>query len=353
MRKIFTLSALSLLILSGCATDDPRDGLIGDELQSPLVEIADHIKSGDGKAFCRHVEVQFRVECPEDVAPSMGVADFYPEILDLPSGQLFGFSTQGLVLDIERFDFEVEGETYYEWIVRDFSMPSLLLPEGGKYAGVAITEGSSFSIMPGAIDQELLELNTDPDGYWEASLNADGTVSYELADDSIQKVTKAFEEFCVDFSSRLQASDLLSPASTFFGGKQGQEDNAVNITYVNPGSNQSETRVLNFPKITQADCSIDEESVAADGSGTGAQDFSALAYIEVLLEGDTEMEVDKDFARGIYTYDWLPREFQATLSINATLSISSEANEFYVTKGPDFSSPWLIDEPIVDLYDGP
>lgn len=353
MKKIFALTTLSIFILSGCSTDDPADGLVGDELQTPLVEIAEYIKVGDSQGFCRHVEVQFGVECPSSISPSLGVEDFEPEIIDLPSGQLFGFNTGGMTLDIERVDYEFEGETFYEWIVRDFSMPSLFLPGGGKYAGNQISKGSSLSLMPGGINESLLELTTDANGFWEANLSSDGRVSYKLAPDSITRVTQAFEDSCADYSSKLKASDLLSPASTFLGGKAGQEENAVRIEYVNPGSTESESRVLNFPKVTSASCSIIEGSVEVDDTGSGIQNFSGMATIEILLEGDVEMLVDKDYVRGIYTYEWLPRKFQATLQLSSLLDVSGEENTFIWNQQPSLSKPWMIDEPVVDLYDGP
>lgn len=146
---------------------------------------------------------------------------------------------------------------------------------------------------------------------------------------------------------------MLSPASTFLGGKAGQEENAVRIEYVNPGSTESESRVLNFPKVTSASCSIIEGSVEVDDTGSGIQNFSGMATIEILLEGDVEMLVDKDYVRGIYTYEWLPRKFQATLQLSSLLDVSGEENNFYWNQQPSLSKPWMIDEPVVDLYDGP
>jgi hypothetical protein len=352
MQRFFLISVISVLVLSGCTVDDPDDGLVGDELTTPLAEVVDYIETGDGQSLCRHLQVYFNTECPATVAPSLGVPGFEPVIFDLPSGQLFSFNSGAMVLDIERIDTEFDGETFYDWQIRDFSMPRMVFPSGGRYAGTSIDEGGSFLIMPGDLDENLLQLNVDSDGFWEAILDTQSsTVRYELSEGTEARLLEEFSAFCDEYVSTLNASDLLSePAPTFFWRVVGQEDDARGIRYLNPGTSVSEFRTVNYPEITQISCAVSESDIATEEFGDGMRDFIAEGKIAVSLEGDAGRLLDRNYGRAIYTYDWLPREFQKTFILPMSLLISVDDNKI-VEFGLDIDAAWEINEIVVDRED--
>lgn len=328
-KKLIGVVTASTFVLTGCSTDNPDDGLVGDSLSPPLLEVQEALEAGDGSALCSHMRFAFRNPCEEAPLFSSGLDEAKPEIFDTPSGQVFDFSVDDFSLVIERADFEIEGEENFSWSVRDLAFPEIDFPSGGSYAGTNIESKDSVLFMPGELDPSQISIEDDKGGYWTSSLDLGSSqVSYELAPDALVSAQEEMERFCRTYTENLTALMLLEDARDgIFWKKDGQEPDAQEITFVYEQQNQLDERTINFPRLESANCTVDQASLRVGESTATFSPIIGKALIDLEIKGEVARLSFRDRARGARDYEWIEKSFDGKVEMDLSLRSSVEGVE--------------------------
>jgi hypothetical protein len=331
--KIWVLALVTSLTLAGC-TAETGDGRAGEGFASPLKEVSEYLSSGDGKALCIHLNEISPGSCDSIISSSGTESSVKPLAQFTASGEEFIFEKSGFKLALLRDDIDIDGEVEQVWSVGEFAPESISLSLGGTMAGVTLSPGQDYKVMPGNLDVSEFQILEDQDGIWMGDLNPSERmnefVAYSPSVLSSDIAGSLLLDACNARASSLELSEFLDEG--FFG--KGQ--------FIQFSNNQGQTldsRNLRSPEIAASkECTVSEPSFDfPDVRATAMVDLSISALVE-----------RRTGTVGRPSREALPSVFTGTVSFELLLQTEKTGTNSIVVVSVTVPEYWLPETPIPD-----
>jgi hypothetical protein len=333
--KIWVLALVTSLTLAGC-TAETGDGRAGDGFASPLKEVSEHLSSGDGKALCIHLNEISPGSCDSIVSSSGTETSVKPLAQFTASGEVFIFEKSGFKLALLRDDIDIDGEVEQVWSVGEFAPESISLPLGGSMAGVTLSPGQDYKVMPGNLDVSEFQLFEDQDGIWMSDLNPserrNAFVAYSPSVLSSDIAESLLLDACNARASSLDLSELLNERYSGSGNRQ-------YIQFSNTQGQTLDSRNLRSPAIAASrECRLGELSF----------DFPyviATALVDLSISAAVERRTG--WSGGLPTREYLPNVFTGSVSLELLIQTQNTGVNSVVIEPVGLPEYWLPEVPVL------